>query len=292
MRRGIVLVLLFAFCLPLRAQDLEDYVAKYTSANGKGYMQPLADAFGAAMNSGLYHNARIPTFGLNLYFGVETMTALIAADQKVFTAKTESPFSPETSAEVPTIFGTTKGYSAPGTGGTAFNFPGGLDLSKAPVAVPQLTVGSLMGTEATLRFINVKLDDNFGKVKLLGLGVRHNLSQYLPMLPLDVAAGLYIQKFEVGDIVEANTKYFGLQASYRAGLLTFYGGAGIESASLDITYQLESSGSTSTVNFELDAANSARFTVGLNLQLAVVDLHADYNFGAQKVLALGLGFGF
>lgn len=292
MRRWAVLAALYTVLSPLQAQDLESYVSKYTSENGKGYLQPLADAFGANINSGLYHSARISTFGLHIYLGVETMTALIADEQKVFTARTEAPFSPETTAETPTIFGRTAGTSVTGTGGTVFNFPGGLDLSKVPIAVPQVTAGSILGTEATLRFIEVTIDDNFGKVKLFGFGVRHNVSQYFKTLPIDLAAGFFIQKFEVGDVVEANAKYFGLQGSYSTGILTFYGGLGLESASLDISYRFESgNGSATTIAFDLDANNSVRFTTGVALKLAVLRLHADYNVASQNVVALGLGFG-
>ena len=298
MRQITLLVVLLAICSPLYAQDLEDYVSKYTSENGKGYMQPLADAFGANINSGLYHGARIPAFGFNIYIGVETMMALIADDQKVFTATTEDFFSPQTMEETATIFGSTTGARVIGTDdagnptGAAYNFPGGLDVSKVPLAVPQVTVGSILGTEATLRFIQVTLDDNYGKVKLVGFGVRHSISQYLKNFPIDLAAGFFIQKLEVGDIIEANAKYFGVQGSYSKSILTFYGGVGFESANLDITYDYESGdNTTSTISFDLDADNSARFTAGVAVNLILVKLHADYNFGAQKVLAIGLGFG-
>jgi hypothetical protein len=292
MRQIKLLAILLAICSPVYAQDLEDYVSKYTSENGKGYMQPLADAFGANINSGLYHGARIPTLGFNIYIGVETMMALIADDQKVFTAKTEDPFSPPISAETSTIFGSTTGAAVTGTGGTVYNFPGGLDVSKVPLAVPQVTVGSILGTEATLRWIQVTLDDNYGKVKLFGFGARHSISQYLENFPVDLAAGFFIQKLEVGDIVEANAKYFGVQGSYSKSVLTFYGGLGFESANLDIAYEFESSDdSASTISFDLDSDNSVRFTAGVAINLILAKLHVDYNFGAQKVLAAGAGFG-
>jgi len=289
MRRYIIVAALLGMMSSLLAQDLEDYVSKYTSENGKGYLQPLADAFGANINSGLYHGARISTFGLNIYLGVETMTALIGDESKLFTAKTEAPFSPETTVRTPTILGSTTGASVTGTGGTVYNFPGGLDLDKLPLAVPQVTVGSFLGTEAMLRYIDVTIDDNIGNVKLLGFGARHSLSQYLKDFPVDLAAGFFIQKLEVGDIVEANTRYFGVQGSLSSGLLTFYGGAGLESASLDISYHFEDSGET--IAFDLDAENSARFTAGVALKLAILQLHADYNFASQNVLAIGLGLG-
>ncbi len=274
------------------AQELEDYVSKYTSINGAGYMQPLADAFGGNLNSGLYHGARISTLGFHIYIGVEAMAALIADDQKTFTAKTEDPFSPAQTAQAPTLFGSGRGASVTGTGGTVFNFPGGLDIAKLPLAVPQVTVGSILGTEATVRYVKAKTDENIGEVKLFGFGGRHSLSQYFKDFPLDLAAGFFIQKFEIGDIVEANTKHFGVQASLSRSIFTLYGGVGYESATLDIAYDYESGAGTERIAFDLEAKNSVRFTAGVALNLLVLKLHADYNFGSQNVIAAGLGFGF
>jgi hypothetical protein len=276
----------------LQAQNLEDYVSKYTSENGKAYMQPLADAFGANLNSGFYHSARISTLGLHFYIGIETMIAPIAEDTKTFTAKTEEPFSPAQTAEAPTIFGSGKGAAVTGTGGTVFNFPGGLDIKKLPLAVPQVSVGSILGTEATLRFIQSETNENIGKVKLFGFGAQHSISQYFKDFPVDLAVGFLIQKFEVGNIVEANAKYFGVQGSYSRSLLTLYGGIGVESANLDISYNYESDAGNEKIAFNLDADNSVRFTAGVALNLAVLKLHADYNLSSQNVIALGLGFGF
>jgi hypothetical protein len=275
-----------------QAQELEDYVSKYTSENGAGYMQPLADAFGANLNSGFYRGARFSTLGFHIYIGVETMVALIADDQKTFTAQTEDPFSPAKTAEAPTIFGSGQGAAVTGTGGTVFNFPGGLDIKKLPLAVPQVSVGSIFGTEATVRFAKAKIDDNIGEVKLFGIGAQHSLSQYFKDFPIDLAAGFLIQKFEVGNIVEANTKYFGLQGSLSRSVFTLYGGAGVESATLDIAYDYESGAGTQRIAFDLEADNSFRFTAGVALNLLVFKLHADYNFGSQNVIAAGLGFGF
>jgi len=276
----------------LPAQQLENYVSKYTSTNGAGYMQPLADAFGGSLNSGFFHSARIKPFGLNIYIGIETMTALIAEDQKTFTAKTESPFNPAQTASAPTVFGSGKGAAATGTGGTVFNFPGGLDLDKLPIAVPQVRIGSLLGTAATARFVELTVDDNIGKVKLFGFGAQHSISQYFKNFPIDLAAGFWVQKFEAGNIIEANTKYYGLQGSVSRSILTLYGGVGFASTELDIAYDYASSAGVDTIEFQLEAENSARFTVGAALNLIAIKLHADYNFGPQNVVALGLGFGF
>jgi len=51
----------------VHAQNIEDMISKYTSDNGKGYVQPLADAFGANLNSGFYHHAKVKKAGFQLY---------------------------------------------------------------------------------------------------------------------------------------------------------------------------------------------------------------------------------
>jgi hypothetical protein len=276
----------------LQAQDIEDLVASYKGENGKGYMQPLDDAFGAALNSGLYHTARIDKNGLHVQIGVVAMAALIGDDQKTFQATTQDQFRPQQTVSAPTIFGSTEGASVTGDGGTVYLFPGGMAIKRLPLAVPQATVGSIMGTEATIRFIQVDLDDNFEQLKLVGFGVRHSLSQYLKDFPVDLAASLFTQSFDVGDIVEARATYFGLQASRSASLLTIYGGLGLSSSKMDIQYEYDSETEPETISFELKSGTKFRANAGLALILTPVVIHADYNLGSPNTLALGLGFGF
>jgi hypothetical protein len=287
--------LLLGFCFSagiwasLPAQDLSDYVSKYTSENGMKYMQPLADAFGANLNSGLFQSARVSESGFHIYLGVETVAAIIADDQKTFLAKTEAPFAPAQTAVAPTVFGSGQGAAVSGTGGTVFNFPGGLDLANLPQAALQVRVGSWKGTEVSLRFISVKIDDNIGRVELLGFGARHSLSQYLKNSPVDLAVGFFIQKFDAGKIVAADASYFGLQTSHAFGVMTLYGGFGFESARLDVSYE---SAGNQPIAFSLDSSNSIRLTTGLAVNVGVAGFHIDYNFAAQNVVALGFGFEF
>lgn len=288
-------VFIFCWCILfsgiLQAQDLEDFVGSYTGANGRGYMQPLADAFGANLNSGLFHSAKIDS-GFHFYIGFATTTALIADKQKFFTASTEGLFSPETTALAPTIFGPVNSTAVDGNAGTAYNFPGGLDLNILPVAVPQLHIGNILGTEFTLRYIAIELGDNFGKLDLLGWGVRHSISQYFKSLSLDIAVGYFQQNFDIGDVVEARSDFVGLQVGKDVGIITLYGGVGLENSTLDIAYTFDDGEVAETIEFELEGENNIRVTGGFTLNLSVVKLNADINLASQKVFTLGLGFGF
>ncbi|KAA3618704.1 MAG: hypothetical protein DWQ05_07000 [Calditrichaeota bacterium] len=285
-----LLFFLFLFSVPAQGQEFEDLVSRYTSENGKGYMQPLADAFGATLNSGLYHSAKIPAFGINVELSIETTTAIITDEQKTFTATTEGLFEPVQTAEVPTIFGDVEPLEVPGTGGTAYVFPGGFGVKRLPVAVPQLTVGSFMGTQAMLRYMQFDLGDDFGSLKVLGYGVRHSISQYIPLFPVDIAATFFRQKFELGDIVEANATYFGIQSSLQRSIFEFYAGYGYGKSNLDLRYEFEGTDGSEEISFELDSEGSNRLTFGFGVNLLLFNLHTDFTLGQSNVLGLGVGF--
>ncbi len=290
MSRVALLILAQTLCIfvPIRAQTLNDFVAKYGNENGSGFMQPLADAFGANLNSGLYQTATIPLKGFHLNFSVMLMGAPTTDSRKTFSAKTEGFFTPQTTVDAPTLFGSTDGKTVSGVGGTSYVFPGGLDISLFLLAVPQLTVGSFYGTEATVRFVQATVGDNFGQLMLWGIGARHNMNQYFKKLPLNVAVGIYQQHFEIGDIVSANATLFSVQGSYTTSVFTVYGGPGVEFSNLDVNYD----GSSGKINLSLKSANSIRFTVGGLLSLAFFRLFADYNLASQSSFVLGIGFGF
>ena len=71
--------------------------------------------------------------------------------------------------------------------------PPGVDMSTLIAMVPQIEIGSFMGTELLLRFIPaVELDTNVGKFSFWGVGLKHSLSQYFPERWFDLAIqGVY-----------------------------------------------------------------------------------------------------
>ncbi len=52
-------LLLFLAASPAAATDIGDQLSAYGEDNAKGYLQPLVDAIGVEINSGLYHSAAI-----------------------------------------------------------------------------------------------------------------------------------------------------------------------------------------------------------------------------------------
>lgn len=270
--------------------QVNDLLSKYGGENAGGFVQPLADAFAANLNSGLYQSAFVPLSGFHFSIGVVILGAPVSDSRRTFTAKTEGFFSPAQTAPAPTIFGSTKGTSVTGTGGTEYAFPGGLDVSMFAVVAPQITIGSLYGTEALIRFFQVNVGGKVGTLQLYGFGLRHNLNQYLNLkkIPLDFAAGIYYQHFGLGDILSGNGVFISGQASYKTGVLTLYGGPGFEFSSMKVDY----TGSSGKISTSVSAANKVRFTVGAAATLIFFRLFADFNLSSQSTFTLGFSFVF
>lgn len=283
-------VLVFVLtCASGMAQDIEDLVAKYTGDNGKGYMQPLANAFGASMNSGLFHTAHLEKMKFQMYLGLQVTAAFIPEKFTTFNATTEGSFTPEQTAEAPTVFGSTESVEVTGDGGTVYVFPGGLNVSMVPFAVPQLTLGSVFGTDATFRYFGYSINDEIGNLQLFSWGIRHSISQYIPLMPLDLAVGFYNQSFRLGDLVESHSWCLNAQASKSILIFTFYGGLGYENSKMNITYTSEET--DEDIDLDLQGSNKVRFNAGVTFNFGPVKLNVDYSLASQSVLTAGLGVG-
>jgi hypothetical protein len=286
-----ILIFIFLFGnFSVFSQSIESLLSKYTEDNGEKFMQPLADAFGANINSGLFHSAKVKKMGFQIYVGFSASMTFIPESKKYFNGTTEGLFSPQQSAKVPTVFGPTQTVSVNGDGGTTYTFPGGLNMKMLPYAIPQLTIGSVYGTDVTFRFFSMKLGDDIGKLNVFGIGLRHNLNQYLENLPLDLAGGIYYQSFKLGDIVKAHSILISAQASKRILIFTFYGGLGYENTQLNLEYTLEQD--NSNISFKLKGKDNFRITTGIAFNMGPVKLNTDYNYAGQSIINIGVGVGF
>jgi hypothetical protein len=272
----------------------EDAVEQLNSDNVKGYLQPWVTSFGSDLNSGFYHTADIGTLGLTLRIDFIGMGTFIGDKQKKY--KTKNPFD-GSEVETASIFGELGTTVSPDSL-VSYQFQNGqVKTSFIPFAVPQLTVGDLYGTQGVIRFIQLPEMDNIPKVSLLGFGVRHNISRYIPAVPLDISAGLFYQTLDIGDLFEASTFMIGAQASKSFSVLTLYGGIQYESISMDINYVYQGTipGYTppdTKISLSIDGESQFRGTVGFNLQLLAFNLFADINLGSAISASGGFGFGF
>jgi hypothetical protein len=186
------------------------------------------------------------------------------------------------------------------------------DLSFVPLAAPQLSIGTVFGTRATVRYIptinlssipgaSIFLDEDFGKISYFGFGLQHNPGVFLPNpLPLDVAVAFYTQTFKIGEeFLKVKTTSYGVNASKQLGLgpinITPYAGIMFETSTIDIayTYEIESLLGTPQeidIALEFKGENKRRITIGVSVKLLLFNINADFNIGKWNSYTVGLMF--
>ena len=277
--------------------QIEEQISAYTGANAEGYLEPLALAIGANLNSALYHSAYIPESGLHIFLETPIMGVIFDDEDATFSAVTEGWYSPETTVEAPTVIGSGEAVVIENLqDSSAFAFPGGFDLNSFALAVPQVRIGSFKGTEALIRYIALDVGDiEVGNVSLYGFGLRHSISQYMgPTAPVDLAAGFMYQKFELGeDLIDATAFTFGVQASKRFpsgfAVLEPYAGLSYDMFQMDVKYEGEDA---EPIELSFDSESTAHLTLGLHASAAFLSLYGEYNLANQSGFAFGMGFGF
>lgn len=175
------------------------------------------------------------------------------------------------------------------------------DLGFLPLASPQVSIGTLYGTQATFRYLpSLTLNSDLGKLNYFGFGIQHNPAVWLSKpIPVDVALSFFTQKLTVGDIFESKATAFGLNVGKRFGTallnVTPYAGFMFESADMEVTYTysvvIPSGTYQEEIKFKLEGENKNRAVLGLSLRLLAINLNADYNFSKYDSFTAGLTFG-
>ncbi len=274
-----------------RAQ-IEPNLSTYTGQNANGYLAPLDEALAATLQSGMFRSAAIPKSKFTFSLGAVSAFVKFADGDRVFTARTEEGFFPASEVEAPTVIGDTMAVSLAGQGGAVAVFPGGLDVSSFGLAVPQLTVGGYAGTEATVRFIAVETGDaDVGDLSLIGVGLRHSLSQYFLQPPVDLAVGGMWQRLKVGDdLVTATALSLGAQASKRFNVLEPYIGLSYDTFKSEVEYKTAVNADEKT-KIDLDDVNNVHILVGLGINVSILHLYGEIGSADRTVFAAGLSLG-
>jgi hypothetical protein len=170
------------------------------------------------------------------------------------------------------------------------------DLSFLPLAAPQLSLGTILGTRVTFRYLpSITIDEELGKFKYFGFGIQHNPGVLLPTpLPFDVGVGFFTQTLEIGTLFKAKTTAFGINASKKLGVgpisITPYAGFMLEKSNIDITYDFIVDTEEINIAFKLEGENRSRIVLGLSLRLLMLNFNADYNIGKYNSVTVGVMF--
>jgi hypothetical protein len=298
---GLLILCLLVPAASSSQTALEDALRQLTGPNGQAYMQPGADAFGAAMHAGYYHSVAIPKMGFTFEFAIIAMGVPIADDMKTTTMTTPAGFDPPTFSNA-TIFGGT-GTTVPHATipGLSYRGPDGalnvdeFPLGMFPFGVPQITIGSVFGTQFTVRYIPIPKIGNqeiIPEGKLLSLGVRHDVGQWFGILPLDLSVSYFYGTFKTGDLIDFKGHQIGAQAGKRFSVLGVYGGVAWEQSTMKISYTYEpTTGAPTPVTLELEGENAFRVTAGVALHLGIFKIFADANFGSMIHYSGGIALG-
>jgi len=195
------------------------------------YFKPVGNGFGADLNSGWFSTAKthqLLGFDVTVNASVAIVPDLdqvfnVADLQSEFTAlqylggSQESPtIAGDKNLSDPSIVGVT--YTVPLTSTTRTLFseelPGGLGQPYIPAPMIQASVGIVKNTDITVRFLPKLQLPNDLDLNLFGLGVKHEMNQWLPggkLIPVDISVQAGFTKmdasvnFDVQPEVDANT---------------------------------------------------------------------------------------
>ena len=322
-RRSFFSLLLLAFFVALPAQthaqdadELGDVLNNIGQNYADNYTQPITDALGGGLNAGLFKTADFGDTGLvpviDVYVGVSAMGTFTSGSSDAFRLRNDQVETDQGTftieypdKDLPTVFGdeTSPGTATISDGNpltpdeTVELPPGLLNTSIAPLIVPQVGVGTVLGTDAQVRYLPETDISSYGSVSVFGLAVRHSVSQYIPLLPVNIAVqgawqSIGLSGTQQDDILEASGWALNAQASKSVPVLpvTFYGGLQYESFDVDVDYTFQSSAGTTDISFSQSAANNFRALAGVSVSLAVARLNVDYALGStNNVVSAGLG---
>ena len=286
-----------AFVVAPAAADLSSKLGALSGENARGYLGPLPKALSATLNSSVFQSGKVPKRGVELSLGLHVMGANFSDNDRTFMPTDPTGFQSVTPTAVPTVIGSGDAVAVAGAAGTVLNYPGGFDTRTFTIAAPELTVGSIFGTRAVVRWFSMKLgDSDFGKIELFGIGGQHSISQYFPKLPADLALGVFYQTFKIGDgLLDTKAFHADVTASRTFGTRGFaklepYVGLGYDTFKMDVAYT-STTDPADHIAVGMDNQTNAHFTVGAQLLLPGVKLHGEFNAAANTGAAIGISFG-
>jgi len=174
------------------------------------YMKPFGEAFGVALNNNWYNTGKplklarfyvsiVPTLvqvpdsrltydvaSLGLSNALEQSNPSVTSGSTIFGSGTDEQPMFEMYADNP-IAGQPRVKIADLT------MPGGLGINMMPLPMAQVSIGLIKGTDVTVRYLPqlaIPGGSVTGKVGLFGIGVKHDLKQWIPgmgLLPFDLS---------------------------------------------------------------------------------------------------------
>jgi len=275
----------------------------------EAYFSPMAESFGAGLNNGWYNTAKPHNLGgFDLTFTLNTVIIPNAAESFKIGNEFGGVFT-STETEASSIFGSSDGTPMTYTNSNTstdvdFNMPGGFKTPALPLPMLQAGIGLIKNTAIDIRYMPMLNVGNNFNVNLFGIGLKHDLLQWIPVAGDAIPMSLSLQggyttlntelKISEQD-VSLNTKAttINLVASKRLLMVTGYAGIGYNSSttsfSADADFELNGIKFEEKVQMEFESKNNLRANVGFRFNITLVTIQADYTFAEYPTATLGLG---
>lgn len=322
---GKPLVVLFLFFLIISGIKAQENVSDFLKLGNnyvsdikilsEAYLRPYGDMLGKTLNGSWYNSANVHKLtGFDFTVGVSM--AMAPGSKKNYNvsellSKMEGGWVLKDNNVVmaPTVAG--KNDIRPiltSEGVDVLTLPNGSGFDKFPMPMVQVGAGLPYHTEIIARFVPALEVGDAGKVTLFGVGVKHSIKEYIPVIrriPFfnsSIMIGYTNFESEIGvsylsgNNQKLNIKSTGLTSRLIIGanfpMLALYAGLGYGSASSDFGLKGSYEGfndnpvsfSYSTSGFDANA--------GLRLRFGLIAIHADYTIGDYNMASVGLGLSF
>lgn len=347
MKKLTLLLSFFVATQLTQAQDLGSILTAAEDANllTENYIRPGMKGLMYSMNGGWFTTAKThKKLGFDITI---TANASFVPNEDLLFAFVPSDYSflslPNGETSLPTVMsennnGAIVDVSVPVGDGTfkvaSFEMPGGiandLPINAVPSPMVQVGVGLPFKTDVKLRIVPKLNFDNNLDASLFGLGLQHDLTQYLgpiDRLPLSISILAAYTTMDVNYDVDSinglnevtvtngvaefklNTWTVQAIASLDFKIITFYGSLGYNNGSssmkmkgdYNVTYDIQDGNGIviqsisetfkDPVNLEFEA-NGVRATIGARLNLAFFKIFADFTIQEYNTATAGIAFSF
>ena len=315
MKNRIIILLLSLFQMSnIFSQDVP---YKDASPFLEAYFNPLAESIGYGLNNGWYNTAKThKVAGFDIAMTINVVS--VPDESLYFNPDGINNFSSENTS--PTILGSGDGaditYMNPNEN-IIFTMPD-QQLKKSLIPIPMINggVGLRKQTDINIRYIpRYEYSLGFageGSIQLWGLGIKHDLLQWIPVIGDAVPVSLSLQightnlntQFNIdaaGAVQEVDLNIqattINLIVSKEILMLTAYAGMGYNTSStnFDTNTSFILGTEDSPINFnvplELKFKNKGelRTDIGVRIDMTIITLHVNHSLSKYPVTTFGLG---
>jgi len=329
---GLMLVMTLTGWSAKAQMDVGELLESYGEASqhdinllAKEYLRPYGTILGANLNAGWYTSAA-PHKLLGFDISVMASYTKVPSSQRTFDVnKLDLSFfelananhiAPTMSKELPSSqLPELKAIDDPTGTYSQFTLPNGIDEASIMITpMIQASVGLPFNSEVMVRLMPEVELDNYGSIKLWGIGLKHSLKDYIPFvkrvpfLQLSVLGAYtnfngtlvmpdvdpYLSNGEVRIDSKAYTGRVLVGANFP--MIAFYSGIGYGSANSDFNIAGNLDNGLTTIDGDIIALNYKEdgfdFNIGTRLRLGILGIFVDYSVGDYKMITAGFGFNF